>query len=135
SGAIGCRHRPHPRSPTPPGQARDHSRRSFVGARANGSKTRLLTPCLRRRGSQELAASAAPTTKSTRRKKNGGPKPAVQSIPSNSEEVVPHRHVPVARQPVVRGLDVADAGELLALGLVVLVGQVEIGRASCRERV
>src|SRR3546814_17693701 len=81
-------------------------------------------------------------------KKEGGPKPAVYPThPSNSEEVVAQRHVPVARQAVVRGLDVAHAGEFLAFGLVVLVGQVAharahlpavlrrtIGRASCRER-
>src|SRR5690606_1753905 len=63
-------------------------------------------------------------------KKTAGRSPPSNPMhPSNSEEVVPQRHVPVARQAVVRGLDVADAGELLAFGLVVLVGQVAHARA------
>src|SRR3546814_10652229 len=49
------------RHPSPTRPARQHSWRAFVGARTNGSQTRRLTPCLRRGGSQKLAAEAAST--------------------------------------------------------------------------
>src|SRR5690606_1803335 len=53
-----------------------------------------------------------------------------RSLPVIRSEVVTHRHIPVARQTVVGGLDVADAGDLLAFGLVLLVGQVAYAGAD-----
>src|SRR5690606_38180666 len=48
-------------TPPPTRPARRHSRRSFIGLRANGPQAALFTPCLRWGGSTRLAVEAAPT--------------------------------------------------------------------------
>src|SRR3546814_7188924 len=62
--------------PSPTRPARQHGWRAFVGARANGSQTHLLTPCLRSGGSRSSRLKQIP------RARRASAPPAVRQSPA-----------------------------------------------------
>src|SRR5690606_13454178 len=73
---------------------------------------------------RSASASAAHTDPDASPGCGGCAQPRPVPLVERSKEVATHRQVPVARRRVVRGLDVGHRGELLALHLVELVGEV-----------